>query len=202
MLEILVATGNAGKIREITELLADFPIQLRSLNEFENITEPEETGVDFAANACLKARYYALKTGLWALADDSGLEVAALGGAPGVFSARYAGENTSHAEKIEKLLDELSKTGDQKRLARFVAVMAISDEKGTIQNLSEGICDGTIAISPEGTNGFGYDPIFVPNGFNETFGELSSEIKRKISHRAQALEKIIRFLNDFIAVSA
>jgi XTP/dITP diphosphohydrolase len=200
MLELLAATSNIGKIKEFKELFAGFPIRLRSLKEFGNIIEPEETGADFAENAILKARYYALKTNIWAVADDSGLEVAALDGIPGVFSARYGGENTSFKEKIDKLLDELNKTQDSRRLARFVCAMAISDEKGEIKNLSEGICDGKIALSPSGINGFGYDPIFIPAGFEETFGTLSSEIKHKISHRALASEKIIRFLRNFIVI--
>ena len=198
MIDLLIATGNAGKIKEFTELFASLSIRLRSLNEFEKIIEPEETGATFAENAMLKARYYAIKTGIWAMADDSGLAVAALNGAPGIFSARYGGENTSFNAKIEKLLSELNKTHDSARLAKFVCAMAISDEKGEIKNLSEGICEGKIALNPTGINGFGYDPIFIPNGFTESFGELSSEIKHKISHRAVASEKIINFLSKII----
>jgi len=197
-LHILVATKNSGKIKELKELLADLPLQLRSLNEFSNVIDVEETGATFAENAVLKAKSYALQTGLWALADDSGLEVAALNGAPGVFSARYAGENSTDAEKITKLLEKLNKTHDKKRQARFVCEIAISDDKGEIKFLAEGSCDGTIALTPSGTNGFGYDPIFIPVGFEQTFGELESEIKQKISHRAQAIKKIIQFLGGFI----
>jgi XTP/dITP diphosphohydrolase len=113
-------------------LLADLPLQLKSLNEFPNVVEAEETGASFDENAVIKAQSYALQTGFWSLADDSGLEVEALGNAPGVFSARYAGENASDRERIIKLLHELSETEDQKRLARFVCAMAISDEKGEI----------------------------------------------------------------------
>ncbi len=142
-----------------------------------------------------------MQTGFWSLADDSGLEVEALGGAPGVFSARYAGENATDREKIAKLLHELNETQDRRRLARFVCAMAISDEKGEIKFLTEGICNGKIALSPSGTNGFGYDPIFIPDDFEQTFGELSDEIKQKISHRARATEKIIPFLRGFYAVS-
>ena len=198
MLELLIATGNPGKVKEFTELFASLPIRLRSLNEFEKIIEPAETGATFAENAMLKARYYAIKIGIWAMADDSGLSVAALNGAPGIFSARYGGENTSFNAKIEKLLSELNKTHDTERLAKFVCAMAISDETGEIINLAEGICEGKIALNLTGINGFGYDPIFIPNGFTESFGELSSEIKHKISHRAVASEKIIEFLSKII----
>ena len=200
MLELLIATKNTGKIREIEKLLADLPIAVRSLKEFGNVVEPEEIGADFAENAVLKARYYAGKTGLSALADDSGLEVEALGGAPGVFSARYAGIIASDEEKIFKLLDELEQTSDDERRARFVCVIAIADKNGEIRCLEEGICRGKIARKPTGANGFGYDPIFIPDGFSETFGGLSDEIKQKISHRARAALKIIGFLRDFIVV--
>jgi len=198
-LHILAATKNSGKIKELKEFLADLPLQLRSLNEFSNIIDVEETGETFTENAVLKAKSYALQTGLWSLADDSGLEVAALNGAPGVFSARYAGENSTDEEKITKLLEELNKIRDKKRKARFVCAMAVSDDKGEIKFLAEGICDGTIALTSSGTQGFGYDPIFIPQDFEQTFGELSDEIKMKISHRAQAIKKIIRFLGGFIA---
>jgi len=201
MSEIVVATKNFGKVKELRTLLADLPLQLRSLNEFPNIFEAKETGASFAENAVIKARAYALQTKLWSLADDSGLEVAALGGAPGVFSARYAGENATDEEKITKLLYELNETQDWKRLARFVCVMAISDEKGEMKFLTEGVCEGKIALSPSGTNGFGYDPIFIPDDFEQTFGELSDEIKQKISHRALAAKNIIAFLRGFYTAS-
>jgi XTP/dITP diphosphohydrolase len=200
-LELLIATKNAGKITELKLLLApdDLPITLRSLRDFPNVVEPEETGSSFAENAVLKAKYYALQTKLSALADDSGLEVSALGGAPGVFSARYAGENATDAEKIEKLLNELKKIPDESRAARFVCAMAIADEKGEIKYLTEGVCSGKISVKPSGKNGFGYDPVFIPEGFHETFGELSNEIKQQISHRARATEKIIAYLRGFTA---
>lgn len=201
MSEIVVATKNVGKVRELKQLLADLPFQLKSLNDFPSIIEPEESGATFAENAVIKARSYALQTKRWSLADDSGLEVEALGGAPGIFSARYAGENATDQERVVKLLRELNDRRDQKRFARFVCAMAISDENGDIRFLSEGVCDGKIALTPSGANGFGYDPIFVPDGFEQTFGELSDEIKQKISHRARATGEIIAFLRDFYASS-
>lgn len=200
-MEIVIATKNAGKVKELAALLADLPVNLRSLNDFENIVEPEETGDDFIANAVLKARDYARQTGLWVVADDSGLEVEALDNAPGVFSARYAGENATSEERINKLLSELNKTGNENRRARFVCAMAVADDRSEIRYVAEGACGGSIVDTPKGTNGFGYDPVFVPEGFSETFGELSDEIKREISHRAHASKKIIAYLRHFIAVS-
>lgn len=198
--ELLIATKNAGKIKEIEELLTATPLRIRSLREFENLVEPEETGATFAENAILKAKYYAQKTGISALADDSGLEVAALGGAPGIYSARYAGENATDGERIDKLLGELKATEEKNRQARFVCAMAIVNIDGATECLTEGICEGQLARFPKGSNGFGYDPIFIPQGFAETFGELSQEIKQKISHRALATSKIVGFLRNFIVV--
>jgi len=200
-MKLLVATNNAGKIRELTELLANLPVELYGLSHFEGFFEPEETGATFAENARLKANSYAQQTGFWALSDDSGLEVEALGGAPGVYSARYAGAQATDATRTVKLLDELAATDDAARRARFVCAMAIAAPDGQIKYLAEGICEGRIARNPRGSNGFGYDPIFVPEGFEQTFGELSSTVKRQISHRARAIEKIIRFLRDFTAHS-
>lgn len=199
MSELLIATKNIGKIKELEKLLAETPVQLRNLNDFPNVIEPEETGATFAANAVLKAQSYALQTGLSALGDDSGLEVEALGGAPGVFSARYAGAGATDAERIEKLLREINKTNGANRLARFVCAMAIADAAGEIQFVGEGICDGIIAFEARGAGGFGYDPVFIPDGFSETFGELSGSIKQQISHRARASAKIIQHLRRFYA---
>jgi len=196
-MKLLVATNNAGKIKELNASLAALPVELFGLKHFENTFEPEETGATFIENAILKANSYAEQTGFWALSDDSGLEVEALNGAPGVFSARYAGENATDQERIVKLLDELTEKDDKSRRARFVCAMAIADETGEIKFLAEGTCDGKIALKPRGANGFGYDPIFVPDGYEQTFGELSSAIKGKISHRAQAIGKIMRFLRTF-----
>ncbi len=200
-MEILVATGNAGKIRELKRHLDDLPVKLRGLSEFSHIVEVEETGATFAENALLKAKSYALQTNLWSLADDSGLKAAALGGAPGVFSARYGGANATDEENIEKLLNELNKKPQSERSARFVCAMAICDASGELKYAAEAVCTGTIAVTPTGTNGFGYDPIFIPDGFEQTFGELSTEIKQKISHRARAVEKIIDYLRAFTALS-
>jgi XTP/dITP diphosphohydrolase len=196
-MKLVVGTNNAGKIRELNELLEDLPVEICGLSEFKEVEDVEETGTTFTENAVLKASSYARQTGLWALSDDSGLEVEALKGAPGVYSARYAGEKAGDDERIAKLLGELGKTGDRQRRARFVCAMALADANGGLRFLAEGVCDGTITHEPRGANGFGYDPIFVPDGFEHTFGELSSTVKREISHRARAIKKIMRFLRTF-----
>ncbi len=195
MSELLIATKNAGKIKEIEKLLADLPVRLKSLGDFPNIVEAEETGSTFAENAVLKATSYALQTKLRALADDSGLQVESLNGAPGVFSARYAGENASDEDRIEKLLKELSSI--QQRRAQFVCAMAVADEMGEVKFIAEGVCSGKIALTASGTNGFGYDSVFIPDGFSHSFGELPGDTKQQISHRAQALNKIIQYLHRF-----
>ncbi len=199
-LQLLVATKNNGKVAELKNLSLDFPVRLRSLREFVDAGDVKETGENFKENAALKAQGYALHTGLWSLADDSGLEVEALRGAPGIFSARYGGKSATDQVKIKKLLRELNKKQNDERFARFVCAMAISDEKGEIKFVAEGICNGRISLEPRGNNGFGYDPIFIPAGFNKTFGELSSEIKQQISHREKASGKIIQYLGEFYAL--
>ena len=196
MPSLLLATRNSGKVREIAHILEDAGWSLCSLREFEHVETPEENGETYADNAIAKARFYAAATGLCALADDSGLEVEALGGAPGVFSARYAGENASDADRRELLLAELLKTNDNDRRARFVCVVAIASADGAVLNVSEGTCEGTITFAPRGAGGFGYDPLFIPDGYNQTFAELPAEVKNQISHRARALIKTHQFLKS------
>lgn len=196
MRSLLLGTRNPGKAIEITNILAASGWSFSSLQEFPDVGEAEENFVTFAENAIAKACFYSSATGLSALADDSGLEVAALGGAPGVFSARYAGAHASDADRRALLLSELGKTGDSNRRARFVAVVAIATPAGEILNLSEGICEGTITFSPRGTGGFGYDPLFVPDGYDQTFAELPDAIKNLISHRARALLGTREFLTS------
>lgn len=191
---LLIGTRNVGKVREIETILGDVPWRFRSLREFLDIDVPEETGSTYAANAIIKAQFYARATGICALADDSGLEVEALGGAPGVVSARYAGAGASDADRRTLLLSELAQVPTERRRARFVCAVAIAVPDGTILNLSEGACEGGIIFEPRGTNGFGYDPLFVPDGFTETFAELSDAIKNHLSHRARALLKTREFL--------
>lgn len=194
--ELLIATRNPGKIRELESLLGALPLRLRSLTEFPSIPEVDETGATFTENAVLKAVSYARQSALWTLADDSGLEVDALNGAPGVFSARYAGPEASDAQRVTLLLDELSRTNGQQRRARFVCVIAIADTDGQLAHVAQGSCDGHLAEAPRGTGGFGYDPIFIPDGYRQTFGELSVEIKQSISHRARALQAAGAFLRQ------
>ena len=185
--DLLIATSNPGKRREFAYLLADVPLRLHTLAEFPQVSEVEETGATFAENAVLKAQAYCHATGLWTLADDSGLEVAALGGAPGVHSARYSGVGASDEARRQKLLFELARTGDATRRARFVCVIALARPAVSDTQLFTGICAGHIVHASRGEHGFGYDPLFVPDGYAQTFGELSDEIKQHISHRARAL---------------
>ena len=196
MRSLLLATRNPGKVREIESILADSGWSFSSLQAFPDVSTPDETGATYAENAILKARFYAEATGMYALADDSGLEVAALAGAPGVFSARYAGDNASDGDRRALLLSELAKVPNANRRARFVAVVAISDANGSVLNVSEGTCEGTIISSPRGDGGFGYDPLFVPDGYTQTFAELSDDVKNRISHRARALLSTRNFLSQ------
>ena len=196
MRSLLLGTRNPGKVIEIVSILANSDWSFSSLQEFPNVGEAEENFATFAENAIAKAQFYASATGLCALADDSGLEVEALGGAPGVFSARYAGAHASDADRRTLLLSELAKVGESNRRARFVAVVVIATPNGEILNISEGTCSGTIAFSPRGTGGFGYDPLFIPDGHTQTFAELPDIIKNQISHRARALLGTRTFLSQ------
>ncbi|HWS86211.1 MAG TPA: RdgB/HAM1 family non-canonical purine NTP pyrophosphatase [Pyrinomonadaceae bacterium] len=194
--ELLVATNNAGKVGELSQLLSDFPLRLRLLGEFPDIEEAEETGETFAENATIKALYYSARTGLLTLSDDSGLAVDALDGAPGVYSARYAGREATYAERMSKLLGELEATGDAERRARFVCVIAVADPTANTLHTFEGECRGRIAHAPRGTGGFGYDPLFIPDGYDKTFGELPAEVKHTLSHRARALRQAARHFRE------
>lgn len=198
---LLMATSNEGKRNELRKLLSGLPLSLFDLRDFPAIEPIAETGDTFLENASLKAVGYATQTVLLTLADDSGLEVDALGGGPGVRSARYAGEHASDAERIEALLAALAFVDESKRSARFVSAVVIADGNGKILNVSVGRCEGRIAVAPIGTGGFGYDPVFIPNGYDLTFAELKPEIKNQISHRAIALSATREFLHDLTAAS-
>jgi XTP/dITP diphosphohydrolase len=191
---LLVATRNEGKLKELRQLLSDLPLDLRGLADFPLAAVVPETGESFVENASLKAAGYAKQTGLMTLADDSGLEVDALAGAPGVFSARYAGESASDTERTTKLLNALSTVPTPKRTACFVSAIAIANGEGQVLNISIGKCDGYIDRAPRGSGGFGYDPVFIPRGHNKTFAELEPEIKNRISHRALAWLNAREFL--------
>jgi XTP/dITP diphosphohydrolase len=183
--KLLVATHNSGKVREYRELLAELPLEVTYLDA-EGITlEVAETGQTFAENARLKAATYAGISGLWTWADDSGLEVDALGGAPGVYSARYAGEGASDADRYRKLLDALIGVPWARRTARFRCVVALATPGGAIRT-SDGACEGVIAFGPAGSNGFGYDPVFYLPDRGQTMAQLPAEVKNEISHRGRA----------------
>lgn len=193
---LLLGTRNPGKVKEIKSILQASGWSFCSLEAFANVGSADENGATYSENAIAKAQFYAAATGFCALADDSGLEVDALAGAPGVFSARYAGAGSSDAKRRELLLSELANVDDKDRRARFVSVVAVGSARGTVLNVSEGICEGTIISEPRGHGGFGYDPLFVPDGYKQTFAELPEEIKNRISHRARALMKTAEFLKS------
>jgi XTP/dITP diphosphohydrolase len=200
--ELLIATGNPGKIREIEESLRGLQITPRYLKDFD-LFPVAETGETYEDNAVLKATGYAKQTGIWALADDSGLEVDALGGLPGVRSARFAGNAASDLDRTSKLLKAMART-QQERTARFICCMALArgslnpdaqnDADPELLYVCEGRCEGEIGFEPRGRNGFGYDPIFIPMGYDMTFGQLPASVKNVISHRAKALTAIREFL--------
>lgn len=194
-MEILLATQNKGKVLELQELLADQDIVVHSLLDFPDWEEVEETGQTFAENAALKAWAAMKKTGLLTLADDSGLEVEALDGAPGVFSARYAGEPKDDQKNIDKVLTLLEDVPDEKRSACFrcALVLVTPDEK---EYLVEGTIEGRILRQRQGQGGFGYDPIFFVLDLRRTMAELSSTQKNKLSHRAQAFRKALPILQE------
>jgi len=184
-MRLLIASNNVGKVHEYAELLAGSGFDLCRLAEVGLDNEVEETGETFTENACLKARAYGQSSGLLTLADDSGLEVDALGGAPGVHSARYAGPGATDADRIGKLLAALDGVPWEKRTADFRCVIALSWPDGRLETF-EGRCDGVIAFEPKGTNGFGFDPVFYMPEHNCTMAELPMDVKNRISHRGRA----------------
>ena len=197
-MDLLIGTANRGKVREINDALSRLPLTLHDLTEYPNISLPFESGSSYEENATIKAQYYAHESGLWALADDSGLEVSALNGAPGVKSARYGGDHASDSDRVDLLLSRISDVPMALRQATFVCVMVIANPDGRLLHVAEGRCHGTLSMSPAGEYGFGYDPIFIPDGYNQTFGELPATIKSKISHRARALEFVRQFLGQAV----
>ena len=193
--ELLIASGNRGKVREFGEMLGSRDIRLFSLGDLPPTPEIEETGSTFIENAILKARGQALAHRMWTLADDSGLEVLALGGRPGILSARYGGDGLTDGERVALLLEEMKNIPDPERNARFVCAIAVADPRGDIVLVEESECRGSIARSPLGMGGFGYDPIFVPEGFGESFAELDSAEKESLSHRGRASREILSNLD-------
>ncbi|MGB5267958.1 MAG: RdgB/HAM1 family non-canonical purine NTP pyrophosphatase [Polyangiales bacterium] len=194
-MRILVATMNEGKLREYERLLADVPgIELETMASLPEPVDVVEDRDTFAGNALKKATEIAAASGVACLADDSGLEVDALGGRPGVYSARYAGEGATDTENNAKLLDELFGTAEQERTARFQCAIALVDGDGRTLAAADGACEGRIGRAPKGAHGFGYDPLFIPDGYDQTMAELGPETKNEISHRAKAAAKLVPLL--------
>jgi XTP/dITP diphosphohydrolase len=194
---LLVASLNRAKAREIARILRDekLDFEVLSLADFPEVTLPPETGATFAENALAKAKHAARATGLPAVADDSGLEVEALRGEPGIRSARFAGEGASDEERFRKVLDLMEDVPDDRRRARFRCAAAFATPEGD-ELLAEGVCEGRIARSAAGTGGFGYDPIFIPEGYQCTMAQLTAEQKHAISHRGRALRRLATLLRS------
>lgn len=205
---LVVATANANKLREICEVLSDLPVRVTSLKDFDPIESPLETGATFAANAQLKAIYYARATGQWCLADDSGLMVDALDGAPGVLSARYAADENSNeitreemdAANIARLLKDLASVPSDKRTARFICHLALAKPDRILIETFDTV-EGMITEAPRGENGFGYDPVFFILSEGMTAAELTAERKNEISHRGKAVRHFAKLLVNLLRVS-
>lgn len=194
MQKIIIATNNQGKVKEFKNILKELDFNLLSLKDISMNIEVTEDGHTFEENAVKKAEEISQLTQKITIADDSGLSIEELGGKPGVYSARYAGENANDTDRMQKVLTEMS--DKENRKAKFVCCIAISvPGQNTVTFIGE--CNGKISLKPEGENGFGYDPIFIPDGFDKSFGQLSDEIKNKISHRAKALEKLKEHMQCF-----
>ena len=195
-MRVVLASSNKGKLRELASLLAPLGFDIVAQNTL-GIDTPPETGDTFAANALLKARHAAAATNLPALADDSGIEVDALGGRPGIFSARYAGEGASDQDNLRKMLSELHGVPAEKRTARYQCVIAyVRTPADSPPILATGVWEGTLISEPRGLGGFGYDPIFVPQGFDRTAAELDPAEKNALSHRGQALRALVTQLQN------
>jgi XTP/dITP diphosphohydrolase len=188
--EIVIASRNKGKLAEILQICHDLPVKWTSVADYPKAPEVVENGRTFAANAKKKAVAIAKFTKQWALADDSGLEVDALKGAPGIHSAYFAGKHGADHANNEKLLKELAKVPDEKRTARYRAVIVVASPDGEILAEADGQCEGVIGREYKGVSGFGYDPLFIVPEFSQTMAELGLEIKNRISHRAMALGRL------------
>jgi XTP/dITP diphosphohydrolase len=203
VIQLLVATTNPGKFAEVKAYLKQLPVEIRSLKSLEYYPAVAEDGATFEENALKKARRLAQISGLLTLADDSGLEVDALNGAPGIYSARYSGEEGNDAKNNQKLLHELRHVPEEKRTARFVCALALCDPRGgqlkawTVQES----CAGRIAFELKGANGFGYDPLFFYAPFGKTFAEIDRETKAMVSHRGKALKKLAELLPRLVDLS-
>ena len=194
-MNLVLATNNEDKIKEIKYLLEDLPVTIFSRNDFLEFPDVEETGQTLKENAILKAKTIAEFCDMPALADDTGLEVDALDGAPGIFSSRYAGENVSYADNVNKLIKELASVPKEKRTARFRCVIAIDWNDGNIETV-EGVCEGFITEDVQGTQGFGYDPVFYYPQKNKRFSEMTIEEKNMVSHRGLALQNMVGLIME------
>ena len=199
MSPLMLATRNPGKVREIVAIYARLELELRSLIDYPEILQIREDGPTYADNAAAKARAAALRVGLVALADDSGIEVDALGGAPGVHSARFLGASASDGERNARILFLLEGVPEERRTARYRAAVAVARPDGTVR-IFDGICEGRVAVVPRGTAGFGYDPIFMPEGSEQTIAEIPPEAKNRISHRARALRAAEPYLREVLGL--
>jgi len=185
--KIIIATKNRGKLIEFSKILSNREFEISSLLDLENVPEIDEDGSTFEENAIKKSEHIFKINGQPAIADDSGLEIDYLNGAPGIKSSRFEGDMITQDVKNEKIIEVMKGVNENKRGAQFRCVIAFTDNKGT--RTFEGVCRGKISDRPKGSNGFGYDPIFIPEGYYETFGELKENVKNNISHRASALKK-------------
>jgi XTP/dITP diphosphohydrolase len=199
MIILVAATRNKGKLSELRELLAGLPLEVVSLSDYPSLAEIEETGSSFAENAIIKAEAVAHHTGEMALADDSGLEVDALEGSPGIYSARYAGPGAGDEANNRKLLAELAVVADAKRTARFRAAIAVA-APGLPTRVAEGVCEGIIIHEPRGTGGFGYDPLFFVPEYGKSFAEMLPEEKNSVSHRARAMSGARQVLEQILGI--
>ena len=197
-MKLLLATRNRDKVVEMQHALEGTDWQVITLSDIVGAPDVEEDGATFCDNALKKARSAARVSRLWTLAEDSGLEIDALGGEPGVKSARYAGEGASDADRVRKVLGHLTSVPVERRTARFRCVMCIIDPADQ-ENCFEGCCEGRIANDARGSSGFGYDPIFMPDGYDKTFAELGLGVKSKISHRARAMQQVLAFLRSHVS---
>jgi XTP/dITP diphosphohydrolase len=191
--ELLIATTNTGKVREITRILDGVPIVLKTLADFPDVPTPEETGMSFTENARQKARYYAAATGMLTLAEDSGFEVDALHGEPGIHSARYLREDATYVERFADIYRRVHESASNDRTARFVCALAVAEGANIVFETAARV-EGLLADAPAGTNGFGYDPVLFYPAYGRTFGEVSDAEKTAVSHRGQAVRAFRSYL--------
>ncbi len=201
-MKLVLATTNLHKVRELKSMLKEFPqLDIYSLRDYPNYVQPDETGASFEENAKLKAEHAAQAFDALALADDSGLVVPSLGGEPGVRSARYASDEASDKDNRKKLIEKLRSLREDERTGYFQCSIAVASPEGT-QKVVTGYCEGRLLTDPRGSNGFGYDPLFIKYDYNKTFAELDEETKNRISHRRKALDKLQTYLESTLCATS